>query len=365
MPNISLPDTSLYGLNGSLFAAAFDLKTLKATAGPVSVAAGILQNGAAQYAVSDSGTLAYIPGTGGMPAGRRTLVWVDREGKEEPIAAPADDYRTPKISPKGTRIALSLGASGVSIYVWNIVPGTLSRLTFDQSWHANPLWTPDGKRITFFTTREGKPGIYWKAADGTGKDELLFALGGRAIFPSSWAHDGKMLAVTEFSNLTTPTISDIGAVSIEGGAKYKPLLKEKHSESQPQISPDGKWMAYVSNESGRSEIYVCPFPGIEEGGKWQLTREGGDAPLWSSDSRELFCRSSDRVMAIPLKPDPDFSLVTPRMLFHGAYDSLGWDISPDNRRFLLMKEVAEGGSPRKINIVLNFFQEMKQLAPGK
>jgi serine/threonine-protein kinase len=165
---------------------------------------------------------------------------------------------------------------------------------------------------------------------------------------------------------------------MEGDREHKLLLKEKYHEAQPMISPDGRWVAYTSNESGQNQIYVRPFPEIE-GGRWQVSTTGGDSPLWSPDGREIFFRNADAVMAASLKMDPTFSVETPKTLFRGTYvgavfafgswDFSTWDISPDGRRFLMMKELgavasAERG-PRKITVVLNWFEELKRRAPKK
>ena len=161
---------------------------------------------------------------------------------------------------------------------------------------------------------------------------------------------------------------------MEGDHKWRPLLQAKYNEAQPQISPDGRWMAYTSDESGQYEVYVRPFPEVEKG-RWQVSTSGGDNPLWSRDGRELLYRSGDAVMAVSVKTEPAFSLETPKILFRGtyvssnlssSYDLVTWDISPDGKRFLMMKpmqstdKAPEAEVPRRINIVLNWFEELKQ-----
>jgi dipeptidyl aminopeptidase/acylaminoacyl peptidase len=161
-------------------------------------------------------------------------------------------------------------------------------------------------------------------------------------------------------------------VSVEGDRTKKLLLHEKYAEMDPQISPDGRWMAYASDESGRFEIYVRPYPEVK-GGKWQVSTSGGIWPLWSRDGRELFYRSGNAFMAVWVKTGPTFSLETPRMMFRGTYaffptipNVSNWEISPDGKRFLMIKSSASSGSaseapePRKITIVLNWFEELKQ-----
>ncbi len=175
----------------------------------------------------------------------------------------------------------------------------------------------------------------------------------------------------------TGLMSGIRILSMEGDRKFKPLLDEKYRESQPRISPDGRLMAYTSYESGRDEIYVRPFPDVNAG-RWQISRNGGDSPLWSRDGREILYRNGDEVIAVSVKMSPTLIFETPRTLFQGTYvsrvNSAGswdfetWDISPDGKRFLMIKESGAGGAegvPRKINIVVNWLEELKQRVPVK
>jgi len=355
----------------SVFAIPFDLDRLEVIGGPIPIFDGV-----SHEAISDSGTLVYIPRASAAGASsRRTLVWVDREGKEEPIAAGPNGYNNPRVSPDGTKVALSIMASGNrDIWIWDLVRKTLTRLTFDTTWESSPLWTPDSKRIAFISNREGTGGVYWKAADGTGREEFLGGVPGLITFPASWSPNGKTMVLSEW-DLALINF-DIGMLSMGGDRKPRLFLKEKYHEGQPQISPDGRWMAYTSNELGQNQIYARPFPEVE-GGRWQVSTTGGDSPLWSPDGRELFFRNGDAVMAVSLKTDPTLSVETPKMLFRGTYvsaafayfnwDFATWDISPDGKRFLMMKEpgvtTSAEGSPRKINIVLNWFEKLKHLVP--
>jgi Tol biopolymer transport system component len=249
----------------------------------------------------------------------------------------------------------------------------MARLTFEKGEDAFPVWTPDGKRIAFHThQKDARGSVYWKAADGTGKDEALGSFPGLEIYPSSWSGDGKTLFVRAGYALGTDL--DIGRLSIEGDRKYKPLLKEAYAKVQPRISPNGRWIAYTSFESGQAQIFVRPYPELDKG-KWQVSMNGGDSPLWSRDGRELFYRSGDAVFAVPVKTEPAFSFETAKVLFQGKYfaDWIGetWDVSPDGKRFLMMKEAAATGkqaiaeAPRRINIVLNWLEELKQRVPVK
>jgi serine/threonine-protein kinase len=366
----------VYAVGDNLLAVQFDINTLKVIGGPVPVVGSVLQIAAPQYAVSDSGTLAYVLMTETFIAtAPRILVWVDRNGKEEPLTAPVNAYFNPRISPDGTKVALSILTAGHrDIWIWDLIHKTLARLTFDGRANASPLWTPDGKRITFFSYREGRFSLCWKSADGAGKDELLGTLPDLIPFPASWSDNGKTLVLTEWN--TGAVRFDIGMLSMEGDRKWKALLNENYDEAQPQISPDGRWMVYTSKESGQNQIYVRPFPDVNAG-RWQISTSGGDSPLWSRDSREVFYRNGDEVMAVSVKTAPTFSFETPRVLFRGTYvsnvfrfpndDFDTWDISPDGKRFLMIKEVgsisSEAAGPRKINIVLNWFEELKQRVP--
>jgi Tol biopolymer transport system component len=367
----------VYALGNNLFAVPFDLKTLKVTGGPVSVVEGIWRDApdnAPQYAVSDAGTLIYILGqTNAVAAGQRTLVWVDRKGKEEPIAAAPNDYRSPRISPDGTRVALTIYTGQKSdIWIWDLARETMTRLTFNEA-SDGPLWTPDGKRIIFVLSADKKIVICSKAADGTGEDEKLGSVTELAgAIPWSWSGDGKtMVTIDAWKGRST----GVGAVTMEGGFKWRSLLANaKYWQVVPQVSPDGRWMAYASNESGQNGVYVRPFPEMNKG-KWQVSVAGGTGPLWSPDGRKLFYRNGDAVMAVDVQTEPIFKPGKPETLFRGPYSPLTsqdghpWDISPDGKRFLMMKEAGSTAkpaaeAPRKINIVVNWLEELKQRVPA-
>jgi serine/threonine-protein kinase len=302
-------------------------------------------------------------------------VWVDREGREEPIVAGPNSYLNPRISPDGKKVALSIEASGNrDIWIWELLRKTLTRLTFDEGPECSPVWTLDGQRIAFLSLRYGKAGVYWKAADGTGKEELLYSVPGLITFPASWSDNGKTMVGAEWE--LGRMNFDIGILPTGGDGKPRLLLKEKYYEAQPQVSPDGRWIAYTSNESGQNQVCVRPFPEVE-GGLWQVSTTGGDSPLWSPDSREIFFRNGDAVMGTSLRTDPTFSFETPKMLFRGTYvrsvlafgnwDFATWDISPDGQRFLMMKELAAATAVerglRKITVILNWYEEIKRLVP--
>jgi serine/threonine-protein kinase len=369
-----------------MFAVPFDLKALKVTGDPVLMVEGIWSrssNDAPQYAISDSGTLVYI--SGAMPAATQpagsTLVSVTREGKEQSLEAPPNNYIFPKISPDGTRIALTIQIdNNLDIYVWDTVRKTLTRLTFDKSNDVQPIWTSDGKRIFFASDHGGNYDIYWKAADGSGKEEKLVSKTGHSLFPFSWANEGKTLIVSDAEGGATSSSNwDIGMMSMEGERVLKPLLIDKSAEVEPEVSPDGRWIAYASNESveNQSQVYLRQFPDVDKG-KWQISTNGGAAPRWSLDSRELLYLSADNsVMSVTVEAKPEVKLGVPKVLFKSIYapqtlsSGIPWDVHPDGKRFLMIKEpAAEKASPaqpgpRKINVVLNFLEELKQRVRAK
>jgi serine/threonine protein kinase/Tol biopolymer transport system component len=373
----------VYGLKNYLYAVPFDTAKLAPVGASVGVVEGVFRpeaGSAPQYDVSPSGTLIYVPITKGDVSDKQTLVWVNRDGKEELItAAPPNAYTNPRISPDGRKVAVAFASGpGFDIWILDLIRKNMTRLTLDEADDRLPLWTiPDGKRIAFTSTREGSYKLYWKSADGVGKDEPLTAGLQGNIFPWSWAGGGKTLVAMEHSG--PQTSFDIGELSMEGSREWKQILKEKYNEGQPKISPDGQWMAYTSDESGAREVYLRPFPDVTRA-RIKVSTDGGHSPLWSPDGRELFYRNAGAVMAVSLKTKPAVDLEAPRVLFRGTYietdfpnasDFNTWDIHPDGKRFLMIKPPASTGAaptatgPRKINIVLNWFEELKQQVPVK
>jgi serine/threonine protein kinase len=359
--------------NGDLFAIPFDPYRLKVTGEPVCIVEGVRQ-----FAVSDSGTLAYLPGTAGGAPPRQILVWVNREGKEEPLSADPNQYLWFSISPDGKQVASEVMSTPKnSIWIWDVVRETMTRLTLDEGTYSMaPLWTPDGKRIVYSSSRENPflPNaicdICWKTADGTGEAEKLASSHGRAPLPWSWSGDGKTLVL--WDNIP-PGHLDIMTLSMEGEHIRKPLLQEKYNEWYPRVSPDGRWMAYTSDETGKNNVYVRPFPDVNKR-KWKVSTDGGYNPLWSPDGRELFYHSGDAAMAVPVETEPDFKPGKPKILFRGSHycperfsDLIFWDIDPSGKRFLILKEARQAATEaaRKINIVVNWFEELKQRVPGK
>jgi len=284
---------------------------------------------------------------------------VDRQGLATPLIEDRQAYRRPRLSPDGQRVAVEVqSAPNSDIWIYDIGRGTRMRLTVEGN-NQSPVWMPDGTRVTFRSVRDGPQDLYWKPADGSGQAELLLNLNSQnSLVPSSWSPDGESLAFYE----AITGANNIWALLREGEAL--PIVATAFNERSPMFSPDGRWLAYVSNESGRDEVYVQPYPG--PGGKWPISTEGGTELRWSADGRELFYRLGDKMMVVEVQSEPAFSSGRPQLVFEGPYltDNFAtpnYDISLDGQRFLMIKK--EEGSTAQINVVLNWFEELKRLVP--
>ena len=366
-PRYSPSGHLLFERDGRVFAVAFDPKRLEVTGQPVPVLDGVKtspSSGAADFAVSDTGSLVYLPENAYTRDGE--IVWVDRKKQVKELAAPARHYGSPHISPDGKRIAVAIpsGSSGSDVWVYEIPHGTLTRLTFDEHSSA-PIWSPDGKRIAFATTRPTGPAILVKAADGSGAEETLVAGESLILVPSSWSSDGKFLAYWAVGSATG---RDIWIAPLTGEGKPQPFLQTKFNEMQARFSPDSRWIAYQSEESGRYEVYVQPFPG--PGGKWQISTNGGTTPVWAQNGRELFYMSSGNFMSVGVTTQPTFSASTPRIIadyppfLMGRLSNGAYDVSPDGQRFLFVRANVENGPPDEVRVVLNWTEELKHVAPA-
>ncbi len=356
----------VYSREGTLMAVLFDPDQLEISGSPVPVIEGIRSPvrafGGAQLTISKTGALAYVVGSADESEG--TLVWVDRQGISEPLAAPLRDYEYPRVSPDGQRIAVGIRERENEVYigVYDVSRSTLTRLTFESGFNTVPAWSPDGKRLAFTSDREGRLGIFWQMADGSGGVERLTTSDYQTV-PASFSPDGQLLAFIEDNPTTGRAIRVLNLEDREA----EPFLQNPYEETAPKFSPDGEWMAYSSTESGRREVYVQPYPG--PGGKWQISTDGGQEPVWNPQGGELFFRIGDRMMAVELDTRSGFASGTPQMLFEGLYLPTAfsypfYDVSPDGQRFLMLQPVeSQTGGATQINVVLNWFEELKRLVP--
>jgi eukaryotic-like serine/threonine-protein kinase len=363
----------VYAAAGTLRAVPFDLARLqtRGTAVPVVPAVLTTSRGAVDAVVADDGTLAYVSGGGVSGANvPRTLVWVDRQGRETPIAAPPRAYALPRLSPDGTRIAVGAADQERDLWLWDLARTTLTRLTFEPGADSSPVWTPDSRRLLFSSNRAGVTSVYVQAADGTGSATRVTDGVQRPQNPNAITADGTRVVLTQL----TPTRGrDLRLLTLTPTPRVEPLLETRFEERNGSVSPDGHWLAYESNSAGRFEIYVRPFPNAAAG-QWQVSSAGGVHPLWARSGRELFYVAPDgALMTVPVEPhDTTWSAGTATKLFPASSftGSIGreYDVSPDGQRFLMMKE--GGGSdqiaaPPQIIVVQHFDEELKRLVPTK
>ncbi|HEY3202155.1 MAG TPA: hypothetical protein VGL03_00715, partial [Thermoanaerobaculia bacterium] len=310
--------------------------------------------GAAAFSVSEDGTLAYQ--SGGIAI--RRLVWFDRSGRQLGTLGEPGEYRQdPRISPDGRRVAVlrvDPESRGLDIWVFDLARGVGSRLTFEPSLEEYAVWSPDGNSIIFDSNRDGVGDIYRKSSTGAGSDELLL----KSEYwknPQDWSRDGRYLL---YGTRLPKTGIDLWILPLFGDKKPAPLLVTPFDEFEARFSPDGRWFAYGSKESGSWEIYVQPFP--PTGAKWQISVGGGTTPRWRGDGKEILYVAADYMRkAVDIKMSPTFEAGVPRDLFQTP-NSWGSDVMPDGQRFLV--NLAAGESPpAPITVVLNWSAEVKGL----
>ena len=355
---------------GNLMAAPFDSAGLEVTGDQVPVVQGVRRTplNHVDYTISDNGTLVYVP-DGGTTLHEHSLVWVDRDGTETSVTEEKREFRAPRISPDGKQIAMIIGvpAVGAQIWIYDIPTDSFSRLTFEEQRSGSSAWSPDSKWLIFQSGDSGEGGMVRQPFDGSLPPERLTSTPNRQM-PNSWSSDGQFLAFIEGTSSVTGTF-DIGILPLEG-EEPDYIVATPAMECCPKFSPDGKWIAYISDESGRIQVYVRPFRGPDVKRLISDEEEGGTQPVWSPDGTELFYLSGNKMMVASIQAK-DQTLVAgkPRKLCEGSYVSHSnppgyqyYDISPDGKRFLMMKE-GPIQNQAQINVILNWFEELKRLVP--
>jgi serine/threonine-protein kinase len=330
-------------------------------------------NGSAQVDVSYTGTLVYLPG--GENASAAPLDWLTRDGKTTPLRATPANWSGVQIAPDGRRLAFSLAdAANFDVWTYDAARDALTRLTVDPGVDRFPVWTPDGRRLVYASSRSGgATNLYWQRADGSG-DATRLTTSPNPQFPGSWHPSGRVLA---FDETRPQTGTDLLILPVEGdeASGWKPgtptvFLSGPFTEQRPRFSPDGRWLAYESNESGVFEIYVRPFPG--PGGKWPISTGGGMNAVWSRARHELLYLAPDgRIMVVPYTAAGDaFQAEKPRVwsetpvqlrrLFDGAST---FDLHPDGARVAMAPGTEATAGPTHVTLMFNFFDELRRLAP--
>ena len=366
----------LYLRDGALFAVPFDLDQLEVTGPVVSVLDGVtsdLRSGGAQVSVSIDGTLAYLPGP--SVGGTSPVHWLDLAGNTAPLWTPPGLWYNIHFAPDGRRLSLDVysgNTSDIWIYEWD--RDTATPLTRHQGYDGKAVWTPDGRRIVFNSDRDNPvPSLYWQRTDGTGNAERL-TVAKRPQWPVSWHPSGLFLAFEEDTSeaswdlMILPMAGD-DATGWKSGTPVA-FLSTPFAEKEPNFSPDGRWVAYQSNETGRNEIYVRPFRGHGEG--WRISTGGGTFPIWSRTRRELFYGADGQIMVAAYTVESDaFRAEKPRVLSNVRYTHMGparmFDLRPDGLQFAVAAAAKEegGGKRDRIVMILNFFDELRRISPSK
>ena len=365
----------VYAVGNTLRAVAFDPERLEVTSDPIPVVESVMVkvNGAASFSLSETGSLVYVSGTGA--GGLRTAVWVDRDGREEALPLPPRPYRTPRLSPDGTQLAVGVTGDdgGVPLWVYDVVSGAGLRLT-QEGVTNTPVWTGDG-RLAFAYNVGGEPNqIYTVMADGSSAaPELLFAnegiVGNVGDYPTSVTPDGMHLI---FSRILTFSHREILQLSLQGDPTLELLREGEFNQGNGEVSPNGLWLVYRSDQSGDMEVYLQPYPG--PGPTVPVSISGGTSGTWSPDGSELIYRLDDRMMAVSVEAVGETVRIgRPTELFRGRYvaaavgGSRQYHVAPDGR-FLMLKDVATQGPgdvlPPQVVLIQNWFEELRERVPN-
>jgi serine/threonine-protein kinase len=351
----------LFGHAGTLFAVRFDPGSRRVRGTPVPVVSGVMtfaRFGVSQYALSGDGTLYYIRGEPGGSEG--SLTWVDTTGASELVMEPTNGFQSARLSPDGNRLALSIREPDPDIWVHDLRRKTLTRVTFAPGEDESPVWSPDGASLAY--TSNGRKKTFLLSLDGSGREEELVSRE-HHYHVRSWSPDGKWLFFEEF---VSPNNSDIWALPLRQPRTPRLLAHSRFSESAPKISPNGRWLAYASNESGRSEIYIQPFPG--PGRRVQVSTLGGREPVWARSGGELFFQRETKVVSVRVGGGAEPEAEGERVICEiGPEPDATWlfDISTDGRRFIVANPPVPKDRPTEIQVVVNWLEELEQKVPVK
>ena len=356
-PRYSPTGHIVYWREDSLWAVPFDARQRELTGAAAPVVEDVRANagGLVHFALGGDSSLVYGPGGEGA---RRSLVWVDRAGQEEPVGVTPRTYSAPRVSPDGTQLAFRALEGEDDIWTYHLGRQTSQRLTYHPRGDGDPVWTADGTKVAFFSTgRDGGPGVFWKAADGTGDAERLST---GAHGPDSVSPDGaRLLFADRGSGL------DIGWLVLDGDPDPEPLYSSSFNETGAVVSPDGQWMAYEADDSGRFEVYVRQFPNGDDG-RWQISTAGGAEPVWGPAGRELFYRTGSEVVAVLVGEGPPSTWSSPIALFADQYNprqggySRYYDVAPDGRFLMILVTSVEGGD---LVFVEHWAEELNRFVP--
>jgi Tol biopolymer transport system component len=345
----------VYLAGNALLARPMDAARLDVSGTAVPVLSGVARggNGSGKFEVAAAGTLVYVPGAAPPP---QPLVWVDRNGAATPLPVPPALYVMPRLSPDGARVAVTVAEPETDIWVFDVTRGTSIRVTSDNG-NLWSIWTPDGSRLVYSSTRDGPTTLRWKRADGSGPEETLLA-SGRIDGARSWLPDGTALAFDELD----PEMGVDMLLLRSGKDKPQPLRRTRFTELETAFSPNGRWFAYTTSESGRNEVFVEPYPA--RGERWQVSTNGGAEPMWSFGGRELFYRHEDEMWSVPVTDGLVPSFGTARKLFSGPFVQspvfANYDVSRDGERFVMVKVGDTQPPAQRMEVVVNWTTELRR-----
>ena len=357
------PGYVVFAQSGGLMAAGFDLDALELTGAPVPVLSNVytdLLSGVALYDFSQNGTLVYM-----SARTENRIVWVSRKGQTRSLMDASGSFLLPRLSPDGRRLAvvvLDRSTNRRDVWVLDLERDTFTRLTSSEFESAHePVWSPDSRSIAFAATRTSGAArnIFVASVDGTGDPLQLTDL--EQAVPSSWSSDGKLI----FFHQSVESGRNIGVVRVDEPGSEEIVLRDSFQKVEATLSPNGSWLAYMSNESGRNEVYVRPYPSLDR--KWQVSSDGGSEPVWAASGRELFYRSWTRMMVVEVAPGEDFTASRPQVLFEGSFavdtvgnDAVNYAVTEDGESFVMIEEERTSSG---WNVVLNWTEELERLVP--